>query len=315
MELESIIKDKLHSLQKPIVDSGFPFILTTCLNPEHIDKHPSYSVNLETGNGKCFSCGFHVGSEYWVDGTLDEEEVEELLRRTKYNSLRMSLNKTEETENYTPFLPPFGRTIEDNWRGIPKNWLEKLGMYICEIGHYQNRVIFPMYNPDGNLVAFNSRALGDETPKYKYSKHIPVQTLVYPPIDYILGDKNYVVVVEGIMDAISFSTLGIPTIMNFGVNNTFGTDKIAQLLKAGVETIYIALDEDEKGRLGTVQYLDSNLKDYFEVKYGKLCPMLKPFYASGCKDGNEFLQTVKGLIKKEEEEVFTEELDMDDMGY
>ncbi len=56
-----------------------------------------------------------------------------------------------------------------------------------------------------------------------------------------------------------------------------------------METIYIALDNDEAGIEGTKMYMESSLKDFFELKLGFECPQLIDFYKSKEKDYNDFL--------------------------
>ncbi len=288
--MEELIKIKLKALGKPMVDTGYPYVLTTCLNPNHEDKKPSFSLNLETGFGRCFSCNYQVSSKFWVNDEMDEEQIEEILRTSKYKQLTDKLRKEEE-EAPEIFMPPHDAEVESGWRGLNKNTIETLELYICRTGHYANRVIFPMRNRYGNISAFNTRALDDGTPKYKYSKGIKVDELIYPPLStYEVGNINYIHVVEGIMDAISMWQDGIPTFFNFGVNNTIGSKKIGELLKAGVETIYFALDNDEAGLKGLQKYLESDLSNYFELKLGAESPYLQEYYKSGCKDYNDYIQ-------------------------
>ena len=274
-----------------MVDSGYPYILTTCLNHDHLDKHPSFSVNLETGGGKCFGCGYHVGDKYWINDELSGEEIEDLLRANKYKALKERFAK-EEKEAPVIFLPPNDEKVGDGWRGLSEKTIDSLGLYICKTGHYQNRVIFPMKNRYGNISAFNTRALNNNmSPKYKYSKGILVQELIYPPLStYKVVNKNYIVVVEGIMDAVSMVQDGIPSMLNFGVNHTIGSEKIAELLANGVETIYIGLDNDEAGIAGTLKYMESDLTEYFDIKLAVELEELQDFYKSGCKDYNEYLE-------------------------
>ena len=278
------IHTKLNQLKKPIVPSGAEFILTTCLNPAHDDKHPSFSVNLDTGAGKCFSCLFSVGPEYWRTGELDEEELAELERGLKYQQLLKGYQKEEEVSPMV-YLPPNDATMESGWRGIHATTLEELGIYVCHTGSYENRVIFPIRNSYGNIASFNTRALDDRPNKYKYAKGIKVNELLYPQPE----PTSYLILVEGIMDAISMYQDGLPAVFNFGVNETFGPKKIQQLLELGVETIYIAFDNDEAGNKGYERYMEGNLGDYFELLKGESCEPLKDFYKSGEKDYNDYL--------------------------
>ncbi len=284
METADRIYNKLKQLGKPSVPSGPNFILTTCLNPNHEDRHPSFSINLESGAGRCFSCGFAISSDYWNTGEMSEEELEEIERAQKYKKLKESYRQEEEKAP-TIYLPPKDRDVESGWRGLCQDTIDKLGIYVCDTGAYKNRVIFPMNNYYGNVVAFNTRALGDEKPKYKYSKGIKVNEIIYP----MPAPTSYIVLVEGIIDAISMAQDGIPAIMNFGINNTIGKKKVGMLLALGVETIYIALDNDEAGNKGYQGYLESDLQEYFEIKRGEECKDLIQFYSSGEKDYNDFI--------------------------
>ena len=276
---------KLNMLEKPIVPSGPEFILTTCLNPNHQDKHPSFSVNLTSGAGKCFSCGYSVGPEYWRTGELNEEELAELERNVKYKMLTQSYEQEEE-KNPVVYLPPKDAIFPKGWRGVHADTLEELGIYICHSGSYENRVIFPIKNIYGNVAAFNTRALDDRPNKYKYSYGIKVNELIYPMPE----ETSYIVLVEGIMDAISMVQDGIPAIFNFGVNYTMSTKKISKLLELGVEVIYLAFDEDIAGAEGAKRYMESHLSDFFVLKMGRECSKLDAFYTSGEKDYNDFIR-------------------------
>ena len=324
----NLIQNKLKQLGKPFLKTGDEWCVTTCLNPAHTDTKPSFSINLLEGAGRCFSCGYSVTPAYWVDGELDDEQIEALNQTVLYSKLKERLRQ-EEQKTSTTFLPPRDASLEAGWRGLTQATIDMLDLYICRTGKYKNRIIFPMKDKNGNVVAFNSRLLDGEevtrnSPKYKYSYGIPLEGLVYPFKEF-RPSRPYIVLVEGIMDAISMCQAGIPAIMNYGVNYTFGEEKIAQLIREGVETIYLGLDNDPAGRRGTLTYLfgDALIKNkpvskisqemvdflyekvqvrlpkrdatplsgFFEVQLAQNLPELKEFYNSNAKDFNEFLQT------------------------
>jgi len=287
--LRNLIETKLQTLKKPVVVTGDDYIMTTCLNPSHKDKNPSFHINLKTGEGQCFSCKFKVNSSYWTDGELDEEQIEALERDILYDNLLNEYKETDRKTEFTNIIPPKSKDVPDGWRGLSKETFDKFGIYICEKGYYQNRVIFPIKDDKGDFVAFNTRALGDEKPKYKYSKGIQVNKLLYPPLE----KTDKLVIVEGIMDALSMVEAGIPAVFNYGVSYTFSSSKISQLLKAGVETIYLAFDNDEAGLKAVQTYLNSELKDYFEIKHARLLPELEEFYKSDFKDFSEYYEGIK----------------------
>lgn len=54
-----------------------------CPSPEHHERSPSWSINLETGEHNCFSCGWGGNYLYLVENTkrLSEEQAEEWIRK------------------------------------------------------------------------------------------------------------------------------------------------------------------------------------------------------------------------------------------
>lgn len=322
---ENMIQNKLQALKRPFIKTGDEWCMTTCLNPAHNDTSPSLSINLKTGAGRCFGCGFSISPTFWVDGEMDEDQLEQLSNTMKYKKLKERLKK-EETAHSQTFLPPRAEELQEGWRGLSKETIKQLDLYICRKGKYADRIIFPMADKDGNIVAFNSRLIdgveaSPKNPKYKYSYKIQPHLLAYPNIPF-RPKKPFIVLVEGIMDAITMNQAGIPAIFNFGVNYTFSDQKIAQLIREGVETIYLGLDNDAAGRRGTLHYLlgdvlikgkpvskisqdtvdylynkfevhlpakkYSPLSNFFEVRLAQELPELQDYYNSGAKDFNEY---------------------------
>jgi DNA primase len=290
--ISNLITNKLKAMNLSFTPSGVDYILTSCLNPAHNDKHPSFGINLTTGIGKCFSCGFKVDIDFWTGGELSEEVVEECKRSAHYSELLDTLRVEDEVSTAISVMPPPDKSKDvSTWRGLEGDLLKSLGVYHCTKGRYADRLIFPMYNFEGGVVAFNSRTLIDAKPKYLYSKGIKPKELVYPPITL---RKGYIVLVEGIVDAISLVQDGIPAMYNFGIANTMSNKKIAHLLKSGVETIYIMFDKDEAGAKGALTYLtNEGLKEFFEVKLAAELPELRKFLQSEFKDYNEYITNPK----------------------
>jgi len=288
-----IIENKLKSLNFKFTKTGDNFIMTKCLNPEHKDTHPSFSINTETGFGKCFTCNFKVNSDYWLKNVLDEEMISEINRNILYQQVEEAYIKTEKSHSFKHYLPPYGGSLKKPYRGLSPEFLKEQGIYYCNKGLYANRLIFPYYSYNRELQGFNSRLIKSSlidpktNPKYKYSKGLKPEDIIYP---LIKKNTDYIIIVEGIMDALSGAYMGLPTIMNFGVNNTIKSKKIKEFLRLGVDTIYIALDNDKAGEEGIKRYKeDKELNSIFSVKTGKDCPELKNFYDSNVKDLNDFL--------------------------
>ena len=285
--LKQIIEKKLQELNKEYKQTGDSFFLTTCLNPNHNDKKPSFSINTETGKAFCFTCGYSLNKEYWLNGIVEDEE--EIERQIKLNKLKSKISKPINKSKHTIVLPPKSSDIADNFRGISNELWERLDCYICNTGKYKNRIVMPI-KYDDKVLAFETRALNDNTqPKYLHSKGFDVKSMVYPYNLLKSSQKPYIVLVEGILDAISGWEINIPTISNFGVAKNVNMEKINTLLQLGIDTIYIALDKDEAGSKGSIDLLNSLYSSYFEVKLGVTLPDLKEFYKSNAKDLNDFI--------------------------
>jgi len=288
-----IIETKLSELGLSYTKTGDNYIMTKCLNPEHKDKTPSFSINTETGFGKCFTCGYAINSDFWLKNLVDEDTIYEINRNIKYKQISDIINPEKQIEVTTHYLPPYGGSLKKPYRGLSPEFLKKQGIYYCNKGIYANRLVFPYYSYQRELQGFNTRLIKSDlidpktNPKYKYSKGLKPNDIIYP---LIKQPTNYIIIVEGIMDALSGAYLGLPTIMNFGVNNTIKGNKIKEFLKLGVETIYIALDLDEAGAEGIQRYKeDKYLNEIFDIKTGRDCPELEDFYKANVKDLNDYL--------------------------
>ena len=289
--LRQIIEKKLQELGKKYKQTGDEWFLTTCLNPNHNDSKPSFHINFNSGFGKCFSCGYEVNKDYWLNGIVENEY--EIKRNVILNNIKKKLKK-EEKETHQVILPPHNEDITFNYRGISKELWNKLDCYICRVGKYKNRIVIPIkYNNE--VKAFETRALNDNMqPKYLHSKGFDVKSLIYPDNLLKENNKNYIILVEGIMDAISGWELNIPTIANFGVADNVNQEKIKKLIELGIDKIYITFDKDKAGAKGNIKMLKhSYYNKFFKVKLGIELKELQGFYKSNYKDLNDYLQNIR----------------------
>ena len=206
-----------------------------------------------------------------------------------YSKLK-SRKKAVVAENATVVLPPKSADLEE-YRGLSKTILKELEIYVCNTGKYKNRIILPIKYCD-TLKAFETRAVSNDTqPKYLHSKGMSSKELIYP---YNLIKEDYVVITEGIFDAIAMNDFGLCSITNWGIADNFSQKKIADLLELGVETIYISLDKDSKGQEAENKFFESvMLKEYFEVKSARNLKELNDYYKSDFKDFSDYYQTIK----------------------
>ncbi len=119
---------------------------------------------------------------------------------------------------------------------------------------FYERVMFPITNSLGRVVAFTGRILmakeGSDAPKYLNSPETPIfnKSKVLYGFDKAKGDilrGHTVVLVEGQMDFFAFWQSGVRNVV--AVSGTALSEAHLEKLRRTAETIIIALDNDEAG--------------------------------------------------------------------
>ena len=153
------------------------------------------------------------------------------------------------------------------------------------IDRFRDRVMFPIFDDAGNVIAFGGRIIDkdEKSAKYINSQETPV---------YVKGDHLYglniakksssprAIIVEGYMDCIAIHQKGIDyAVASLG---TALTPKQAKLLKRYFSEVIVAFDNDSAGKEATLRSLDILKEAGLTVKVFRL---------SGAKDADEFLRT------------------------
>lgn len=292
MNLEVVIKSTLDKIHHNYKASGGSYILTNCLSPTHTDEHGSFGINLETGKGHCFGCGFVVDTSYWLgDGELSDEMVEDLERGAMYSSLKKTLKSEEKRTGGTVFLPPKEKDVEP-FRGLTAETIEQFGVYETgNVGKYHNRLIFPFVKGGYTLGYTGRDTTGESYAKWKHNAGFSSKDILYPYDVLKTMDCTTVLVCEGVMDTISAIQSGFPSICNFGVSLNMSEEKIADLYRLGVEEIVLCFDRDNAGAEAEELFLESPLiTENFKVTKGvDYAPLSDYYLTDDCKDFNDYL--------------------------
>ena len=129
-----------------------------------------------------------------------------------------------------------------------------------ENGHtydaFRNRVMFPIQDAYGNVVAFGGRALGDGSPKYLNSAETPV----FRKGQHLFGlhrakeyGKEQLILCEGYMDVIALNSVGIMNAV--ATLGTALTVERAELLKKQTKRVLLNFDSDNAGQTATERAL------------------------------------------------------------
>lgn len=122
---------------------------------------------------------------------------------------------------------------------------------------FRNRLMFPIFDVMGRVIAFGGRVMDDSQPKYINSPETPIYTKgrhLYALNIAKSSHMKQLVIVEGYMDAIAIHQAGIDhAVASLG---TALTDSQAMLLRKYTEDVVIAYDADTAGQNATMRSLD-----------------------------------------------------------
>ena len=147
---------------------------------------------------------------------------------------------------------------------------------------FRGRVIFPIIDVRGNIIAFGGRIIGDGEPKYLNSP----ETIVYNKSRHLFAlniarkskSRRYILA-EGYMDVVSLHQAGFDTaVASLG---TSLTDQQARLLAKYADEVVIAYDSDRAGRSAAERAISLLEKTNVKVKLINL---------PGAKDPDEYIK-------------------------
>ena len=148
------------------------------------------------------------------------------------------------------------REMSQGESGNMPEMLEKSGL----VGHdaernryydrFRRRIIFPIANESGKIVAFAGRALGDEMPKYLNSPETPIYTksrLLYnlDRAGQAIRKADQAILVEGYMDCIAVAASGIENVV--ASCGTSLTDSHIRILSRYARQVVVNYDPDAAG--------------------------------------------------------------------
>ena len=150
---------------------------------------------------------------------------------------------------------------------------------------FRRRIIFPISNESGKVVAFGGRALGDDLPKYLNSPETPIyiKSSVLYHLDRAkepIRLADAAILVEGYMDTIAVARAGIGNVV--ASCGTSLTETQVKLLSRFTRRIIVNYDPDAAGQAATERSLSILLEHNCEVRVLAL---------PGGKDPDTFIRT------------------------
>lgn len=237
----------------------------------------------------------HEAADAKVRGQLIEMHeracafFQEQLRRPEAAQARQYLTNrglSEETirEFKIGFAPDSGYVLKDKWKGEYSDELMRTcGLFTWKEGaeaniysKFRNRIMFPITNEQGRIIAFTGRTLATDEkagPKYLNSP----ETAIYSKSRVLFNlDKakdairklEYAIIVEGQMDCISVYAAGFKNVI--ASSGTAFTETQVRLLGRFSKNIVVNFDPDTAGAAATDKSLGMLLEEEFNVKVLRL---------------------------------------------
>jgi DNA primase len=135
---------------------------------------------------------------------------------------------------------------------------------------FRNRLMFPIHDADGRLIAFGGRTLKEDgIPKYLNSP----ETEVYSKRDHLynlnraktaIEDSGSAIVVEGYMDVIGLDRAGVHNVV--ATCGTALSQGHAKLLRDSASMVFLSFDGDEAGTRATYRAIPELLRAGCEVR-------------------------------------------------
>lgn len=132
---------------------------------------------------------------------------------------------------------------------------------------FRNRVMFPIINDKGQVLAFGGRTMGNDKPKYINTGDTPIynkRNNLFALNMLKKGTCNDIILTEGYIDVISLHSCGIENaVASLG---TALTENQSKLLKRRTNTVYISYDGDSAGQEANIRGLDILAGEGLEVR-------------------------------------------------
>ena len=141
------------------------------------------------------------------------------------------------------------------------------------VDNYSHRLIFPILDSDGRVVAFSGRRINDnDEQKYINTKETRIFQKGYVLYNYYnafqhVFKEKALYIVEGFMDAIALYKCGIKAVV--ATMGTALTSDHISLIKRFKGDIYLMFDADNAGRIATFKALQATKNNGMSIKVVK----------------------------------------------
>lgn len=260
--------------------------------PRHIDETPSLSINPEVNKFYCFSCGVGGGIIKWLmtfehmtfDNAVDKvanmvgadiKKLKTCEAMSFYKSIQKSVEgaKIVRSDEVRKILPKseairFSKEVATEWveEGIDPEVMKK---YEIMIDHSSNRIVYPVYDKDFNLIGFKGRTRFKNYKEMKIQKYMNYSKI--GTVDFFIGMKqnrdsilkhNTAIIFEGIKSVMKADQWGYDYALA-AETSVINDEQAIILIQMGIKNVIIAFDSDVS--MDKIQKCTSKLRKFLNV--------------------------------------------------
>ncbi len=192
--------------------------------------------------------------------------------------------------------------------GVPARVLHQAGLVSQArngntVDRFRNRLIFPIHDSLGRIIAFGGRTLGDDPAKYLNSPETALfsKSRILYGFDRArrpIGNQRSAIVVEGYLDAILLAQNGFDhAVATLG---TAVTEAHIKLLTPSAETIYLCFDGDVAGETAAERAVETSLRSGADVRVAMFPVGKDPadcLLEDGAESFSEYLQSARDALQ------------------
>jgi DNA primase len=245
----------------------------------------AFHVNVARSIFHCFSCGAGGGvldlvaaiegctlreaalrlrQEIFVAGEPAPANQEQLVTKKRVTppALGFTLRGIDSTHGYLPA------------RGIGRRTAEEFGIGVYSgAGIFSGRLVIPIHNQPGELVAYCGRSVDGSQPRYRFPPGFAKSEILFNFHRAAAAEKPAVVVVEGFFDCFKLHQAGVRSVVALMGSALYQSQE--RLLIERFRHVILMLDGDAAGRHATPE-IAARLRPHCAVQVIHLGPDTQP---------------------------------------
>lgn len=226
-----------------------------------------------------------LAARFFYDSLIDPKNIDALNYITSRGLTPQTIKRfgigyaDTSWDSLTGYLLSKGFEKEEIRNGFLAGVSQKTGRLF---DYFRNRIIFPIFDLSGNVIAFGGRIIGDGEPKYLNSSDTPVfkkSRNLYALNHAKNNTDSSLILCEGYMDVVALQQAGfINAVATLG---TALTSEQTRIIARYASTVYLCYDSDEAGQRATKRAIDMLQEVGLKVKVVTV---------EGAKDPDEYIK-------------------------